>query len=121
METVSPNLSGVERYFCFSNLFSRPMSWSSVNTVLLLLPFLVLLSASAPGSSFPRRCRSSGRWCEAEPTPSPGGPASSAEPSGGPREHDSGDTGNFSRPLCSAFSTEERNKHETAIRTRLFC
>lgn len=28
-------LSGVERYFCFWNFFSKPISWSSVKMVLL--------------------------------------------------------------------------------------
>ncbi len=98
-------LSGVERYFCFSNRFSKPISCSSVNTVLLLLPFLVLLTASAPGSSFPRRWRSSGRWWDEEPTCRPAAPDRSAEPNGAPNEQDRGDTGNFRIPVWSAFRT----------------
>lgn len=101
---TSSHLSGVERYFCFSNLFSRPMSCSSVNTVLLRRPFLLLLSPSVPGSSLALRCRSSGRWWDAEPRDET--PERNAELSGDPREQD---TGNFNR-FCSAFSTDEPKK-----------
>ena len=101
-------LSGVDRYFCFSKRFSRPMSCSSVNTVRLRRPFLVLLPPSAPCSSFPRRCRSRGRWWDAAPTCSPGAADSSGEPS----EQDSGDMGNLRRLVWSAFSTW-RDREET--------
>lgn len=99
------HLSGVDRYFCFSKRFSRPISCSSVNTVRLRRPFLLLIPPSLPCSNFPRRCKSSGRWWEAAPTCSPG----DTERSGAPRvEHSellSGDTGNFSRLVWSTFNT----------------
>lgn len=99
------HLSGVDRYFCFSKRFSRPISCSSVNTVRLRRPFLLLSPASLPCSNFPRRCKSSGRWWEAAPTCSPG----DTERSGAPRlEHSellSGDTGNFRRLVWSTFNT----------------
>lgn len=105
------HLSGVERYFCFSKRFSRPMSCSSVNTVRLRRPFLVLPPPSAPCSdSFPRRCRSSGRWCDAAPTCRPGAAVSSGGPSGEPSEQDSGDMGNLRRLVWSAFSTKTTGK-----------
>lgn len=95
------HLSGVDRYFCFSKRFSRPMSCSSVNTVRLRRPFLLLPPPSVPCSSFPRRCRSSGRWWEAAPICRPGAGDSSGEPS----EQDSGEMGNLRRLPWSAFST----------------
>lgn len=107
-EKVMPShayLSGVERYFCFSNLFSKPMSCSSVKTVRLRLPFFVLFTPSPPGSSLLRRWRSKGKWCDAEPTCRPGAPESSADPSGAPSEHDRGDIGNFRILAWSAFKT----------------
>lgn len=97
-------LSGVERYFCFSKRFSRPISCSSVNTVRLRRPFLAL----APGSpvpcvsNFPRSCSSRGR-CGAPGAPgSPGPAASNAEPS---PEQPSGARGNLNTAACSAFNT----------------
>lgn len=97
-------LSGVERYFCFSKRFSRPISCSSVNTVRLRRPFLALVPGS-PGpaaSSFPRSCNSSGR-CGAPAAPgSPGPAASSVELS---PEQPSGASGNLNTAACSAFST----------------
>lgn len=110
------HLSGVERYFCFSKRFSRPMSCSSVNTVRLRRPFLVLPPPSTPCSaSFPRRCRSSGRWCDAAPTCRPGAALSSGGPSGEPSVQDSGDMGNLSRLVWSAFST--RRTHTRFLNT----
>lgn len=100
-------LSGVERYFCFSNLFSRPISCSSVNTVRLLLPFLALLPCSdTPLSSLPRRCSSRGRWwAEPDPPWRPELAASSAELMGEPRPgQDRWPKGNLKIEACSAFS-----------------
>lgn len=103
------HLSGVERYFCFSKRFSRPISCSSVKTVRLRRPFLALPPTSGPaGSSFPRRCSSSGRW-EGPEQPPPWKPepaASSAEPR---PEQPSGASGNLkTAAACSAFSTAAR-------------
>lgn len=98
-------LSGVERYFCFSNLFSKPISCSSVKTVLLRRPFLVLPLPFPPCSSLLRRWRSNGRWWEAEPPWSPGAPDRRAELNGDPSEQESGDIGNFKIPDWSAFKT----------------
>lgn len=97
-------LSGVERYFCFSKRFSRPISCSSVNTVRLRRPFLAFVPGSPEPvpSSFPRSCSSSGR-CEAPAVPGiPGPVASNAEPS---PEQPSGASGNLNTAACSAFST----------------
>lgn len=101
-------LSGVERYFCFSNLFSKPINCNSVKTVRLLLPFLVLLPLSAQCSNLLRRWRSSGRWWDAEPTCRPGAPDNREDPKGAPSEHESGDIGNFRMPVWSAFKTAGR-------------
>ena len=114
--TVYTHLSGVDRYFCFSKRFSRPMSCSSVNTVRLRRPFLALLPPSSPCSSFPRRCRSSGRWWDTAPSCRPGGTDSSGGPSAEPSEQDSGDMGNLSRLVCSAFSTAGRERQHRHTR-----
>lgn len=96
------------------------MSCSSVNTVRLRRPFLVLLPPSAPCSSFPRRCRSSGRWWDAAPTCRPGAADSSGGPSGDPSEQDSGDMGNLRRLVWSAFSTERTKKKQRHTQEREF-
>lgn len=111
-----PHLSGVDRYFCFSKRFSRPISCSSVNTVRLRRPFLLLLPPSLLCSSFPRRCRSSGRWWEAAPT--------AGDSSGEPSEQDSGEMGNLRRLPWSAFRTEQQGdtqsvREEVAFKKRL--
>lgn len=115
------HLSGVDRYFCFSKRFSRPISCSSVNTVRLLRPFLLLLPPSAPCSSFPRRCRSRGRWCDAAPSWRPGAADSSGEPSVEPSEQESGEMGNFRRLLWSALSTKLTQNKETHTQRRGVC
>lgn len=113
----SSYLSGVERYFCFSNRFSRPMSCSSVKTVRLLLPFFVLFPPSPPGSSLLRRWRSSGKWWEPELTCRPGVPDRRADPRGAPRGHESDDMGNLRIFACS-FKTEKEVGNQ--VRTATF-
>jgi len=119
----------VERYFCFSKRFSRPISCSSVNTVRLRRPFLaacrLLPSAGEPRSSSLLRwccCWWWGWWPEEPPSCRP--PGSSGEPCRrGPcwRAQDSGDRGNLRRlAACSAFSTAGWRKEKCVQRLQGF-
>lgn len=105
---VATHLSGVDRYFCFSKRFSSPINCNSVNTVRLRRPFLLLPVPSHPWSNFPRRWGSRGRWWGGTPTWRLAAADSSGEPNGELSVQGSGDKGNFTRLVWSAFNALRR-------------